>query len=392
MTATLSHRTAGSRPCLYVAIEMGWSKIKVASSDGPLQKPRLKELKARDLAGLEAEFAKARERFGLAADAAVYICYEAGRDGFWLQRWLVSRGYHSIVVDPGSLKVNRRRKQAKTDRLDAVLLLENLMEHVGGKRKVWSVVAVPTLEQEDRRQLHRELETLKGERTEHVNRIKSILATLGLQLKEVHADFASWLSEQRLLETGGAVPADHQARLLREHIRWQMVNEQIEALEKEQRCRVAQASTSEEGTQRIRKLLTLKGLGVKSSSLFVWEIFNWRRFANRRQLGSLAGLAPTPYQSGAMDRELGISKAGNSWLRGMMVEIAWVWLHWQPTSVLSQWYQKRFGGGTQRQRKIGIVALARKLLIALWRWLEFDVWPEEAVASSWQQKVGLKTT
>lgn len=390
MTATFSHPTAATSGCLYVALELGWARIKVASSAGRQGKPRIKEVKARDLPALQAEFAKAKERFGLAADAVVYMCYEAGRDGFWLHRWLTSQGYHNLVVDPGSVKVNRRRKRAKTDRLDARLLLDELQDYLAGKADAWSVVAVPTLEQEDRRQLHRELETLKGERTEHVNRIKSLLATLGLKVERVDENFAGWLSEQRLLENGAAVPADYEQRLLREQRRWQLVDAQIRELDQEQVRRVAAAASADAGMNKVKKLLRLKGVGIKSAWLFIWEIFHWRTFANRRQLGAMAGLAPTPYQSSDMKRELGISKAGNSWLRGMMVEIAWSWLQWQPGSALAQWFARRFGDGAKRVRKIGIVAVARKLLIALWRWLEFDVWPEGAAEVAWQPKVGLK--
>lgn len=157
-----------------VALEMGWSKVKVASSTRPDQKPRIKEIAARDLAALKAELAKAKVRFGLPDSAPVLCCYEAGRDGFWLHRWLTNEGIANLVVDPGSLKVDRRRKRAKTDRIDAVLLLGSLYDHASGKKGVWSVVRPPTLEQEECRQLHRELETLIGERTEHVNRIKSL--------------------------------------------------------------------------------------------------------------------------------------------------------------------------------------------------------------------------
>jgi transposase len=389
MTATLGHSNQKETGWLYVALEMSWSTIKVGSTTGPATKARLKDIRARDLPALVQELERAKARLGLPADAPVRLCYEAGRDGFWLERWLTGQGHHVLVVDPGSVRVGRRRKQAKTDRLDAVLLLNHLLDHHAGQRNVWSVVRVPTLAQEERRQLHRELETLKGERTAHVNRIKSLLATLGLQLTTIDEAFPVWLSEQKLLEAPVAVPADYQQRLLREHQRWQLVNEQIKSLTREQRRRVAHGP-ADPGQDKIRKLMRLRGVGVKSASLFGWEIFNWRRFSNRRQLGSMAGLTPTPYQSGDVDREMGLNKAGNSWLRGMMVEIAWSWLLWQPDSALTKWFQRRFGQGTKRQRKIGIVALARKLLIALWRWLEFDEAPAEAELVSWQSKVGLK--
>jgi transposase len=388
MTAAQNHSSQAASARLFVAFELGWSKIKIASTCDPLQKPRIQEIAARDLAALHKELAKAKKRFGLPEDAAVSSCYEAGRDGFWLHRYLTTQGVKNVVVDPGSLKVNRRRKRAKTDRIDARLLLDNLLDHEGGKKHVWSVVHVPSLEQEDRRQLHRELETLLGERTEHVNRIKSLLATLGLKLEKIDGKFESWLDEQRLLESGVAVPADYRERLLREYRRWQLVNEQVVALEAEQKERVRASPAP--GMEKVRKLMRLKGIGVKSAWLFGMEFFGWRTFRNRRQVGALAGLTPTPNQSGEMSKELGINKAGNCWIRSLIVEIAWGWLHWQPGSKLSLWFKAHFGGGTGRSRKKGIVALARKLLIALWRWVEFDEHPEGAVLVDWETKVNVK--
>jgi transposase len=263
--------------------------------------------------------------------------------------------------------------------------LDNLLDYEAGKKHVWSVVHVPTLEQEDRRQLHRELETLLGERTEHVNRLKSLLATLGLKLDKVDANFESWLDGQRVLESGVQVPADYRERMLREYRRWELVNRQTLALEAEQKQRVRTSAAPE--MEKVRKLMRLKGIGVKSAWLFGMEFFGWRTFRNRRQVGSLAGLTPTPNQSGEMSKELGINKAGNSWIRSLIIEIAWGWLHWQPQSKLTRWFKERFGSGTGRSRKKGIVALARKLLIALWRWVEFDEKPEGAIEVDWEPKV-----
>lgn len=388
MTATFAHSTPITQTRLFVAIEMGFSKIKVASAGHARCKPRIKELHARDLAALEAEFAKAKVRFDLPADAEVQVCFEAGRDGFWLARWLEQRGYGCRVVDPGSIRVGQKRKKAKSDRIDARLLLSSLFDYEGGNEKVWSVCRVPTLEQEDRRQLHRELETLKGERTEHINRIKSILATLGLKVENITKDFPAWLAEQCLLESAAPAPADYQQRLLREHERWQLADTQIALLHREQKARIAKRD-DDHGVAKLRKLLRVKGLGPKSASLLYWEYFHWRRFDNRRQVAAAAGLTPTPYQSSDTARELGISKTGNTWLRGIMVELAWAWLKWQPDSKLAKWYARRFAQGSSRLRKLGIVALARKLLVALWRWLEHDVPPEDASLVPWQTKVGL---
>jgi transposase len=387
MTATKLNSTGQASGRLYVAFELGWAKIKVASSCDALQKPRIKVIPARDLQALQAELAKAKVRFGLPADAPVFSCYEAGRDAFWLHRWLCEQGIQNVVVDPGSLKVNRRRKRAKTDTIDARLLLEHLLDHCAGK-KVWSVVRVPTLEQETGRQLHRDLKTMQAERTAHVNRMKSILAALGIELDQIDGKFATWLGEQRLLENGQAVPSDFQERLLREFQRWQSVDEQIKALAGKQRQRVRQGGSKT--IDKVRRLLELKGIGIKSAWLFGLEFFGWRTFQNRRQVGALAGLTPTPYQSGKTEKELGLSKAGNRWIRAMIVEIAWGWLKWQPGSALSQWFLHSYGKGSGLARKKGIVALARKLLVALWHWVEHGQLPQGAVTVAWQTKLRLR--
>jgi transposase len=418
MTATESLSSPATEQRLYVAFEMGWSKVKIASSTQAGQKPRIKEISARDLASLKEELIKAKIRFGLPSSAPVVSCYEAGRDGFWLHRWLATEGISNRVVDPGSLKVNRRRKRPKTDRIDAMILLDHLFDDLAGKKNVWSVVRVPTLEQEERRQLHRELETLLGERTEHVNRIKSVLATLGIKvakpLASLDGGFAAWLESQRLLETAEQVPGEYRDRLLREYRRWEVVNDQIVELEAEQKRRVAASaearkekddanSNSLNGSkgskgskkgdanlEKIQKMMRLKGIGIKSSWLLVYEFFGWRTFRNRRQVGSLAGLTPTPYDSGETSKELGLNKSGSRWIRTLIVEVAWGWLQWQPHSELTLWFKKRFGEGGTRSRKKGIVALARKLLIALWRWLESDEKPKGAVETDWREKVRVR--
>jgi transposase len=385
VTTTLKQSTQSKSARLVVAFELGWSKIKIASTCDPLQPARIQEVPARDLKALVHELERAKKRFGLPAQAPVFSCYEAGRDAFWLHRWLTTQGIDNVVVDPGSVRVNRRRKRAKTDRLDARLLLNNLLDHLEGKKHVWSVVRVPTLAQEDQRQLHRELDTLQGERTEHVNRIRSLLATLGLSLAAVNGKFEEWLDERKLLESGVGIPPDYRSRLLREHERWELVNRQLRDLEAEQKRRVAAVEST--GMGKVRKLMELKGVGIKSAWLFGWEFFGWREFSNRRQLGALAGLTPTPHQSGEMSQELGLSKSGNRWIRSLAIELAWSWLKWQPKSKLSKWFRELFGGGGRRSRKKGIVALARKLLIALWRWVEFGEKPEGTVQVSWLAKL-----
>jgi transposase len=384
MTATHNRNVTTTTDVLYLAFELGDTDWKLAFTIGLGQKPRLRSLPARDLPRLQEEIAKAKQRFQLAADAPVRSCYEAGRDGFWLDRYLNAGGIHNSVVDSSSIEVNRRQRRAKTDRLDAGKLLNLLLRYHGGEKKVWSIVRVPSAVAEDARQLHRELQELKDERTEHVNRIKGLLTSQGLAAPEVNKDFASWLSAARLWD-GSALPLELHQRLLRELERWVLLGEQIRTLEDERRQRIRCDATPH--VDQVRRLLDLWGIGLNGAWLLVYELFAWRQFDNRKQVGGCVGLTPTPYQSGDSRREQGISKAGNRRLRRLLVELAWCWLRWQPDSELSRWYHSRFGAGNGRSRKIGIVALARKLLIALWKYLEHGEVPAGARLSSWQKKV-----
>jgi transposase len=383
MTATHSNVTTKT-DVLYLAFELGELDWKLAFTIGMGQKPRLRSMPARNLPRLQEEIAKAKKRFQLPADAPVRSCYEAGRDGFWLHRYLAVNGVDNSVVDSSSIEVNRRQRRAKTDRLDAGKLLNLLLRYHGGDRKVWSIVRVPSPGDEDARQLHRELQELKDERTEHINRIKGLLASQGLAAPEVNKHLADWLGKARLWD-GSAVPAELHKRLLREMERLQLLDRQIKELEDERRQRIRRDDTPH--VDKVRTLLELWGIGLNGAWLLVYELFAWRRFDNRKQVGGCVGLTPTPYQSGDSHREQGISKAGNRRLRRLLVELAWCWLRWQPDSELSRWYHRRFGGGNGRSRKIGVVALARKLLIALWKYLEHGEVPAGARLASWQKKV-----
>ena len=383
MSATQPQSTRNG-PVLYLAFELGWSEWKLAFSTAIAQPPRLRTLAARDLEGLLREIAQAKQRFGLPADTPVYSCYEAGRDGFWLHRMLAHHGIANAVVDSASIEVNRRKRRAKSDALDAGKLLVMLIRYHSGEAKVWSVVNVPSVTDEDRRQLHRDRLEMKGERTRHINRIKGLLAGIGLAV-EVGEDFAEQLPALRNWDSQ-SVPAALQQRLVREYERLRFVDRQLKDVRNEQARRIRTAE-ADPAIEQIRRLLTLKGIGLQSSWLFVMEFFAWRQIANRKQLGSLAGLTPTPYQSGNSAREQGISKAGNRRLRAMTVEIAWCWLKWQPDSELSRWYQQRFGTGNVRLRRIGIVALARKVLVALWRYLETGEVPAGAATLDWRVKM-----
>jgi transposase len=384
MTATRISSIGTASPTLYLALELGWTEWKLAFASGPMDNPRLRTIAARNTQAVLQEVAKAKKRFGLADEAPVLSCYEAGRDGFWLHRYLESQGVANSVVDSSSIEVKRRGRRRKTDNLDAAKLLSMLIRWHGGEKKVWSVVQVPGVVDEDRRQLHRDLLELKGERTQHTNRIKGLLAGCGLELARVDEDFPEVLEGLRTWD-GAVVPAGLQQRLLREHERWCFVDRQVRDLENERARKIR--TSDEEPVQKVRQLLNLRGIGANSAWLYVMEFFGWRRIKNRKQLGALAGLTPTPYNSGESSREQGISKAGNRRLRAMAVEIAWSWLHYQPTSALSAWYLRRFGSGNSRQRRIGIVALARKLLVALWRYLETGQAPEGAVTLDWKTKM-----
>jgi transposase len=376
----------GVQGALFLALELGWNEWKLAFATGPADNPRLRSIGGRNTPALLQEIAKAKERFQLPDDAPVYSCYEAGRDGFWLHRFLESHGIHNEVVDSSSIEVKRRGRRRKTDRLDAGKLVSMLIRWQHGERQVWSVVQAPSVADEDRRQLHRDLLELKAERTQHSNRIKALLAGCGLAVPSIDACFPELLAKMHTWD-GQPVPAELQERLVREHERWVLVDRQIKDLENERARRVRTAK--DQSVDKVRQLLRLRGIGANSAWLFVMEFFGWRRIRNRKQLAALAGLTPTPHQSGDSDHEQGISKAGNRRLRTMAVEIAWCWLHYQPGSALSQWYQKRFAKGSSRQRRIGIVALARKLLVALWRFLETGETPAGAETVPW--KKGLLT-
>jgi transposase len=279
-----------------------------------------------------------------------------------------------LVVDSASIEVNRRAKRAKTDRLDVKKLVTMLIRYDSGEQKVWCVVHVPSVAAEDNRHLHRALKTFKSDRTRHVNRLKGLLVGQGVRLP-VNANFLERVDGVRLWN-GEPIPPGLQARLQQEFAGFQFVDGQIKAVEAERRELLR--TSQEPSVEQVRRLLRLRGIGENSAWLFVMEFFAWREFRTRRQVGGLAGLTPTPYQSGEQSREQGISKAGNSPVRSIAIEIAWGWLRHQPDSELSLWFQKRFGHGSKRLRKIGIVAVARKLLIAVWRYLEYGEVPAGA--------------
>jgi transposase len=366
---------APSQPTLFLAFELGQSKWKLGFTIGMAQQPRERTIPAGDVARLQQEITRAKQRFGLPEDAHVMSCYEAGRDGFWLHRYLVAHHVENLVIDSASIEVNRRQRRAKTDRLDVRKLLTMLLRHRAGERQGWSVVRVPSVEEEDRRQLHRDMLTAKQDRTRVINRIKGLLAGHGVQLA-LQGDVEAQLDQVHQWD-GSPLPSALRTRLQRA---WQQVGfltAHIQTLEAERRALLRRRA--DPAIDQVRQLFMLRGIGVNSAWLYVMEFFAWRDLQTPKQVGALAGLTPTPYQSGQSRRELGIAKAGNRHIRAMAIEIAWAWRRFQPASALSQWYERRFGAGSARLRKLGIVALARKLLIALWRFLKTGVLPAGAV-------------
>lgn len=358
---------------LHMALELGASEWKLGFGVEAGRKASQRTIAAGDLNGLMLEIARAKHRLGVPESARVVSCYEAGRDGFWLHRFLLSEGVENVVMDSSSIEVNRRHRRAKTDGVDVEKLLSLLIRFERGEKKVFGVAHAPTPEQEDERHLARELESLKQERTAHTNRIKSLLASVGAQGVKVGKSFLQQL-DQATQWNGERLLTSLRERLRREGERLALLESQIAEVERFRR------KTKVEATEKVQRLQKLKGIGENSGWLFVVEFFGWRQFRNRREVAGLAGLSPMPYQSGdTINIEQGISKAGNRRIRSMAIEIAWGWLRFQPQSRLSLWFQERYGPGSRRSRRVGIVALARKLLIALWRYLDYGVIPEGAV-------------
>jgi transposase len=355
-----------------MALELSDKRWKLGFGNGERQ--REVTIEAGDWVGLNAQLVLAKAKLRRAADCRVVSCYEAGRDGFWIHRTLVDQGIENWVIDSASIEVNRRQRRVKSDRVDVKALLR-LLQRQGGGERCLRMVRVPTVAEEDQRRLHRERERLVKERGAHSARIKALLVAQGMRL-EIRSDFL------RQLETvrgglGDALGADLKAELIREYARYRLVDEQIQGLEQLQKARARAGQTP--ALRQIDGLIHLRGIGWQSSWTLVMEFFGWRDFKNQRQVGACAGLAPTPYASGDSEREQGISKAGNRRVRSVMIELAWLWLRYQPGSALSRWFGRRFAGGGKRMRRIGIVALARKLLIALWRYVTEGIIPEGAL-------------
>jgi transposase len=354
--------TAGE---LYMAFELSDTQWILCLSDGARGASRY-TVAAGDVAGVVKAIARAKARSALVGSVVVRSCYEAGRDGFWLHRWLVEQGIDNLVVDSSSIEVNRRARRAKSDRLDAGKLLSMLMRYHAGERRLWSVARVPTAEEEDARRVHREWERLKHERTAHSNRIGSLLVLHNLRVNGIGGrNWRQWWKSH-----GRELPPGLRGEIEREMVRLTLVKAHIKTLEAEQRKEVAAGMQPQ-----VAQLARVRGVGPGSAWVLVKELFGWRRFHNRREVAGCVGLSPTPYASGASQSEQGISKAGNKRVRALMVELGWTHLRFQPDSAMTRWFNERFAQGGKRMRRIGIVALARRLAIALWRYLEHGVIP-----------------
>lgn len=357
---------------LYMAMELSNRKWKLGFSNGA--RMRRKSTEARDQARLLEEVSLAKRKLGLPAEAKVVCCYEAGRDGHWIHRWLTAEGFEVLEIDSSSIETNRR-KHVKTDRVDVEKLLDLLLRYWLGFRKAFRVVRVPSEAAEAGQRLHREDEFLTRQRTRLSNRIKGLLVTQGITEVSLSGDFAARLERLRDWSGEGLSP-ELKAELIRLHAQYRLVEEQLAELAKAYAAELESATAV--GAAR-RQLETLKAMGPKTSRVLAAEVFAWRQFGKAKEVAGMSGLTPTPSQSGDESREQGISKAGNRRVRWVMIEFAWLWLRWQPDSELSHWFRRRFAHGSRRMRRIGIVALARKLLIALWRYLEFGEIPAGAV-------------
>ena len=373
MIATVRSEVSVNEPVLYVAFELAKKNWKLAMTSGFGVAPILRTVPAGDLDAVRRALQIGRARFALPVSARVMSCYEAGRDGFWIHRALATLGVSNRVVDSSSIEVNRRARRTKTDRLDAVKLVTMLVRACQGEPGVWSEVRVPTAAAEAARHGSRERTALRAEQTRLRNQIGSWLATSGCAVSLRTRRQADWWTRVRDW-AGAALPPAVQTRIARAEGRLALLTDQVATLDAVQ---TQQTRASAPGEARHR-LVQLRGIGVTGAAILLDEGLAWREFRNRRQVGGLLGFAPAHYSSGAVARDQGIRRAGNKRLQSVLVHLAWGWLQWQPDSALSRWYRERFDRG-KRARKVGIVALARKLCVALWRYATQGVVPTGAI-------------
>ncbi|WP_334186337.1 IS110 family transposase [Novosphingobium sp.] len=361
---------ASNTETVYAAIELSKKNWVISVAHPGQPKPSIYRLPGGDFDALVARLRKVAGSI-----ARIVICYEAGYDGFWLARRLTRSGIECRVLDPASLQVNRRARRVKTVRIDALMLLRAVIAIDRGDHHVCAVVRVPDVEEEDARRSHRERQRLVHERTAHINRIKGLLFGQGIRgiepkLRATRIDFASLVTAE-----GRALPERLLHELEREYSRLALVEEQIRCVEKERDVADAQDPAIEQKRQMLR---LLPGVGGTTAAIMAREIFS-RQFSSRSHLGSYLGLTPSAYDSGTTTKCQGISKAGNSWARRILIEIAWIWQHKHPASPLTKWFRVRTQGQSARMRRIMLVAMARKLAITLWRYVETGLVPEGLV-------------
>ena len=353
---------------IFVSMELSRSSWLITSlSPGGGEKMSKHAVKSGDVPGLLGLFKTLKDKAWARTGRRfrIIVIQEAGLDGFWIHRMLQGEGIESHVVDPASLLVSKRRRRAKTDRIDGEILVRTLLAYMRGEPRVCSMVRPPSSDEEDRRRVCRERKTLIAERVEHVNRIKGLLLAQGIG--DYHPLRRDRRASLEALQTGDgrALPAYLKAQILRELDRLELILNQLQQVEIVREQSLNQAMTT--AGAPVARLLQLKGVGPEFANV-LWSEGLYRHFDNRRQLAAYAGLAPTPWQSGSVDHEQGVSKAGNSRLRTTMVQMAWLWLRHQPDSAQSLWFQHRVERNGGRLRKPLIVAMARKLLVALWQY------------------------
>lgn len=357
---------------IFVSLELSRSTWLITSlSPGGGEKMSKHSVPGGDVAGLLMRLSQLREKAGgrTGKSFPIVVIQEAGLDGFWIHRVLESEGIESHIVDAASIATSRRRRRAKTDRIDGEALVRALLAYKRGEPRVCAMVRVPTPEQEDRRRVSRERKTLTAERVGHVNRIKGLLFSQGVEYEPLHRNRRDRLEKLRTPD-GRPLP-DHLKRQIRRELdRLELLLEQIKAVEAERDAVLAPAE--EKIPTPAMMLMELKGIGAEFAAV-LWSEGLFRNFENRRQVAAYAGLAPTPWQSGTVDREQGVAKSGNPRLRTTMLQLAWLWLRHQPESALSRWFHERVNRNGGRFRKTMITALARKLLVALWKYVTAGV-------------------
>ena len=363
---------------IFVSLELSRSSWLITSlSPGGGEKMSKHSVPGGDISGLLTLFLRLRERARkrTGKDFPIIVIQEAGLDGFWVHRALEQEGVESHIVDAASVMTSRRRRRAKTDRIDGEALLRALMAYKRGEPRVCAMVRVPTAEEEDRRRISRERKTLTAERVAHVNRIKGLLFSQGIAFKPLYGNRHARLEQLRTGD-GRALPEHMKRQISRELDRLELLLEQIKAVEAERNTMLT-ALEGEKIPTPAKMLIRLRGIGSESA-MVLWSEGLFRHFDNRRQVAAYAGLAPTPWQSGTIDREQGIAKSGNLRLRTTMIQLAWLWLRHQPGSALSRWFHERVERSGGRFRKTMITALARKLLVALWKYATAGVVIEQA--------------